>query len=77
MSDPQVFSYFTQEQKPANYLVKMKKRCKLFSKFFGKRKSVAIKKVEYAKYGCAVQVTLQQLIEKYIMKEISHRFILA
>ena len=56
---------------------KMKSRYKNCAKTFGKSRSVAISKVEYAAYRCVIQVTSQHLIEQAIMKENSHRFILA
>ena len=56
---------------------KMKSRYKNCAKTFGKSRSAAISKVEYTTYGCVIQVTSQYLIEQAIMKENSHRFILA
>ena len=56
---------------------KLKRRHNIFSQTFGKRKSAAIKKFQYAEYSFVIQVTSQNLIEQAIMKENSHRLTLA
>ena len=56
---------------------KLKERCRRCNKTFGKKKANAINKVEHIKHGCVIQVTTQRSIEQSIVKDNSHRFLLA